>query len=171
MATGENHHSLENLHIPNIVSRLDEDERSLRFALQDCILSAGRPVTIGDVIPFLDERIDADRAVEILQSLIGKEIVVEEADGVAFSYPVSAWPTVHEVSLADGRRFYAMCAVDALGSAFNFGQDAAIVSKCHRCGKAVRIHVERNSIASTEPQTVHVLHVDLAKRSNWSGSS
>ena len=81
MATGENEHSLENLHIPNIVSRLDEDERSLRFALQDCILSAGRPVNIGDVIPFLDERIDADRAVEILQSLIGKEIVVEEADG------------------------------------------------------------------------------------------
>jgi Alkylmercury lyase len=171
MATGKYYLSLEKLHIHNIVSRLDEEERSLRFSLQDSILHAGRPVTVGDVIPFLDQRIDADRAAEILQSLIGKEIVVEEADGVAFAYPVSAWPTDHEVSLADGRRFYAMCAVDALGSAFNFGQDAAIVSKCHRCGKAVRIHVERNSIASAEPQTAHVLHVDLAKRSNWAGSS
>ena len=78
---------------------------------------------------------DADRAAEILQSLIDKQIVVEEAGGVAFAYPVSAWPTDHEVSLADGRRFYAMCAVDALGSAFNFGQDASIVSRCHALRK------------------------------------
>jgi hypothetical protein len=171
MATGQQFHSLEHLHIPSIVSRLDEDERSLRFALQDCILSSGRPVTVGDVIPFLEAQIGAARAAEILQSLIGKEIVVEEQGGVTFAYPVSARPTDHKVSLADGRRFFAMCAVDALGSAFNFGQDAAIFSKCHRCGKAVRIHVERNSIASAESQTVHVLHVDLAKRSNWAGSS
>ena len=35
MATRENYLSLENLHIQSIVSSLDEDERSLRFALQD----------------------------------------------------------------------------------------------------------------------------------------
>ena len=115
MATRENHLTLENLHIQSIVSRLDEDERSLRFALQSRILSAGRPVTVGDVIPFLEAQMDAARAAEILQSLICKQIVVEEQGGVAFAYPVSAWPTDHEVSLADGRRFYAMCAVDALG--------------------------------------------------------
>jgi hypothetical protein len=171
MATRENHLTLENLHIQSSVSRLDEDERSLRFALQSRILSAGRPVTVGDVIPFLEAQMDAARAAEILQSLICKQIVVEEQGGVAFAYPVSAWPTDHEVSLADGRRFYAMCAVDALGCAFNFGQDISIVSKCHACGEAVRIRVERNAVTSAAPQTAHVLHVDLKKRDNWAGSS
>ena len=44
MATCEKHLSLENLHIQSIVSRLDEDERILRLALQNCILSAGSTI-------------------------------------------------------------------------------------------------------------------------------
>jgi hypothetical protein len=172
MTIAQQNHTIAHLHIQSMVSRLDEDERILRLALQDCILSTGRPVHIGEAIPFLDAQMDAARAAEILQSLISKQIVAEEpGGGVAFAYPVSALPTDHEVSLGDGRRLYAMCAVDALGCAFNFRQDISIVSKCHACGKAVRIRVERNAITSAEPQTTHVLHVDLKKRNKWAENS
>ncbi len=171
MATPETRLSLEHLRIQSIVSLLDDDERAFRLALQARLLSEGRSVTVDDVIPFVEPQMDRAKAQEVLQSLIRKQVVVEGNGSVAFAYPVSAWPTSHEVSLADGRKVYAMCAVDALGCAFHFRQDLSIVSKCHVCGEAVRIRVEQNAVASVEPQETRVLHVDLNRRSNWAGSS
>jgi hypothetical protein len=171
MATPETQLSLEHLRIQSIASLLNKDERAFRLALQARILSEGGPVTVDDVIPFLEPQMDRAKAQEVLQSLIRKQVVVEGDGSVAFAYPVSAWPTAHEVSLADGRRLYAMCAVDALGCAFHFQQDISIISKCHACGEAVRIRVEQNAVSSAEPQETRVLHVALNRRSNWAESS
>ncbi|HTZ41249.1 MAG TPA: hypothetical protein VMB77_13935 [Syntrophales bacterium] len=91
MATQANELSLQNLHLQSIVSRLNDDERIFRLALQTCILSAGGPVTVGDVIPFVESQMNRDKAQETLQSLIHKQIVVEGQGGVAFAFPVSAW--------------------------------------------------------------------------------
>ena len=54
---------------------------------------------------------------EIIQCLIDKDgmVVDEEAKNVNFIYPVSSLETNHRVTLADGREFTAMCAIDAMG--------------------------------------------------------
>ena len=39
----------------------------------------------------------------------------DEEGNINFIYPVSALPTAHRVSLAGGREFWAMCAIDAIG--------------------------------------------------------
>ncbi|MGL6201167.1 MAG: organomercurial lyase [Lachnospiraceae bacterium] len=40
-------------------------------------------------------------------------------------YPISAHQTIHQVILEDGRKLYAICAIDALGCTYTFGQDIA----------------------------------------------
>jgi hypothetical protein len=51
-----------------------------------------------------------------LRTLVGRDLVGLGADGeVAVAYPFSATPTRHRVRLSDGRAYWAMCAIDALG--------------------------------------------------------
>jgi len=164
--------SLERFRIPSLDSRLEPEERAVRFALQDCIVSMGRSVSIEDLLASMREPMPRPEAMRHFNALIGKEIVATDDDGrVAFAYPVSSLPTLHEVALADGRRLFAMCAVDALGCAFHFRQDVSIRSKCHACGKPVRVRIEADALAEAEPRSAHVLHVDLQRRSQWAGSS
>ena len=59
--------------------------------------------------------------IEVLKAKDG--MVIDEEQNVNFIYPVSALPTNHHVTLADGRSFTAMCAIDAIGAAFTFHQD------------------------------------------------
>lgn len=50
--------------------------------------------------------------------------------GICYLYPYSAYPTDYHVTLSDGRSFYAMCAIDAMGSAVTFRQPIKIRSRC-----------------------------------------
>ena len=112
---------------------------------------------------------DAGKMVEVL---INKKVLATAENGdVSFIYPLSLVPTAHHVLLKDGRALFAMCAVDALGTSFTFGQDVCIKSKCHQCGTAVSVTVENGRISDTAPQDIRVLHVDLDKFENWACSA
>ena len=83
---------------------------------------------------------------------------------------LSALPTPHRVRMADGRGFYAMCAVDALGSGFEFGQDVAVVSSCSQCGMPVSVSLSGEKVAGAEPESLQVLHVALDHYGDWAAS-
>lgn len=60
---------------------------------------------------------------------------------ITSAYPFSGTPTPHQVTVADGRPVYAMCAVDALGIPFMLGRDATIRSADPMTGAPVRVEV------------------------------
>jgi hypothetical protein len=74
------------------------------------------------------------------------------------------------VTLADGRSFRAMCAIDAMGAAFTFHQDITVESWCTKCSEPVTLAIRNGRLAEFTPLDLHVLHVDLNRTDNWSGS-
>ena len=97
-------------------------------------------------------------------------MVVDEENNVNFIYPVSALPTNHQVKLADGRSFTAMCAIDAIGAAFTFHQDTEIHSVCSVCGAPIHIVMQDGTPVEYSPKDLHALTFTLGEISNWAGS-
>ena len=112
-----------------------------------------------------------NQAITVVKRLAVKGVVALDATAAIVAvYPISATPTRHRVRLRDGRTFHAMCAIDALGAAFTFKQDAVIASSCRQCDAAVEIHIEDEKIRSASPATVRVLHLDLRNRKDWAAN-
>jgi len=101
-----------------------------------------------------DDTIDIAKTVAQLEQ---KHVFGRDGKGdIAYVYPVSARPTQHMVSLKDGRDFYAMCAIDSLGCAFTFGQDANIKSSCSYCNKPITVSVQNQELSSYFPPDLRV---------------
>lgn len=158
----------ERLEIVSIASKLAPEENAFRRWLMDYTIEHKRPFNLMNGTPQHPAKSNGNR---LTGSLVEKRAAVVDADGnVNFIYPVSALPTNHVVRLADGRSFHAMCAIDALGTAFTFEQDVRIESKCSECGEALFASVEGGKIAALSHPGVHALHVDLNKVDNWATS-
>lgn len=105
----------------NVDEKLNDKESEFRKKLLDKIISSQELVALDDY---------EGEEKELLKSLVSKDVLVPEEGQIVFAYPVSKKPTNHHVKLADGREFFSMCAIDALGSTFVFGQDTEISSIC-----------------------------------------
>jgi hypothetical protein len=147
----------------SISSRLTPEARRARQRILAHTLALGRPFNVGQ-----DHGLASDREIEEL--LARKAMVIDDQGNVPFIYPVSALPTHHRVTLADGRAFSAMCAIDAMGAAFTFGQDTQIHSKCSVCNQPVHLALRQGRIAQATPADVHVLHMDLNQLTDWAAS-
>ena len=97
-------------------------------------------------------------------------VVDEEEKNVNFIYPVSSLETNHRVTLADGREFTAMCAIDAMGAAFTFHQDTEVHSVCAMCEEPVYVKIVDGKVADYAPKTLHALTFPLGELANWAGS-
>lgn len=153
----------------NLAGRLTAGEQSFRRVLLELIIRLKRPVTGKDLaeaagvsLAESDTRIAAIFAKGLLAKTAGGEI--------AFVYPVSALPTRHRVSLADGRDLYAMCAIDALGCTFEFGQDAKVISSCSQCQQPISVALKGVQLRRAEPATIKVMHIDLGQYADWAAS-
>ncbi len=159
----------ERLRIDSISSRLTGAERLLRLYLLEQIIESGEPVNINSL-----KQTEALRQLDtdaLIKSLVDKRVIVPDQEGnINFAYPVSALPTKHKVTLKDGRKFCAMCAVDAMGAAFTLRQDVAIDSICAHCSERITVMIQNKRIAELNPASTHVLHVDLNQADNWAGS-
>ena len=150
----------ELLAIPNINALLTDQERHARSLLMDKIIMHGIPVKPSE---FQNN--------DLLQGLGSKGVIVQDEDGsVSVVYPVSALPTPHKVKLKDGRSFFAICAVDSLGSAFTFAQDIEVTSSCSYCQKPVSVAIKNVEISTFDPDTIFVTHTDLVGEVNWAGT-
>lgn len=153
------------MEINSIHSRLTPKEQVLRDEIMAQLIAQHQPV---DITAFTGKEAQ-DR--DIISSLINKKVIVINAEGlVSFSYPVSALPSKHRVTLADGRWLYAMCAIDALGCAFTFAQDVNIFSACEHCNEPVQVEIKDGKIHHLSPHETHILHVDLNKIENWAAT-
>jgi len=172
--SGENssrfkYYSEESLTIASISSKLTVTEMFLRNFILESLVNNEAPVKVDGLQHVLNARQKDINA--IVKTLVEKRTVVkDDAGDIVFAYPVSALPTSHRVSLRDGRKLYAMCAVDAMGVSFAFKQDIKIDSVCRYCNTKVSMTIKNGEIAGLYPETTHVLHVELNKLDNWAGS-
>ena len=159
----------ERLMIDSIASRLTEEEKAFRMVLMQRSIEHGGPLDAEDPAA---GGLQQPSAGSLIQSLIEKRAVVKDDGGnLNFIYPVSTLATRHRVSLEDGRRFFAMCAIDSMGSAFTFEQNVAIESECSECGERVSVRIEQGELAEVTPSSIRVLHVDLNRFDNWAGAA
>lgn len=108
---------------------------------------------------------------EIIETLKARDgMVTDEENNVNFIYPVSALMTNHHVTLADGRSFTAMCAIDAIGCAYTFHQDIEVHSVSAVSGEPVFVKIVNGEVADYSPKTLHALTFPLGQISDWAGS-
>lgn len=157
----------------NIHKKFTERQNELRLYIIGFILDSHRPFRLDDNMGQAMESLNMTREEygDITACLLEKDgMVIDEERNVNFIYPVSALETCHEVTLADGRRFTAMCAIDAIGAAFTFHQDTEIHSVCASCGSPVYVKIRDGKVAEYAPETLHALTFPLGELTNWAGS-
>ena len=110
--------------IQNIHQKFNAPQNEIRLAIMNFIVDNHRPFSLKEDGYTALKGITLSSAEDfcsITEVLCEKDgMVTDEEGNVNFIYPVSALPTNHHVTLADGREFCAMCAIDAIGSAFTF---------------------------------------------------
>ncbi len=157
----------------NIQKKFNNQQNKIRRCIMDFIILEKRPFHIQrDSDTFLKHLcISKDTYATDIECLKKKDgMVVDEEGYVNFIYPVSAFPTHHQVTLEDGRSFSAMCAIDAIGAAFTFHQNVEIHSECSVCGQAVYVKVEEGKIVKYTPNHLYALSFQLEELANWAGS-
>ena len=157
----------ERLMIESLRSRLNASEDQLRIEIMNRIIDGGGPLQVTDLLKDSPE----DTA-SIFQRLQEKQVIVLDgnAEVIQFVYPVSSLPTPHRVTLADGRSFFSMCAIDSIGAAFTLNQNTYVESQCSVCGTPVSLSVHDRQLMDVQPDSLHIIHVDLNKSENWAGS-
>lgn len=166
--------------VPSIRSRLADEEAALRQALLQRLASFSMPSLPAGETPPPVTWAEAGaalcwppaRAAAVGAALVAKKMAGEDAAGrVRYAYPVSATPTAHRVTLADGRTLYAMCAIDSLGCFFAFSQPVQVDARCHICGDPVQVVVSGPAQVDSHPAGACATHVDLNQYDDWAGNT
>lgn len=75
--------------------------------------------------------------------LIEADLIQTDGDGrLTVAYPFSAQPTRHRVTLNDGRDYYAMCAIDALGIPYMLDERGEVQAQEPETHGIVRVTVD-----------------------------
>lgn len=163
---------IEDIYIDSISSKMNETEEKLRIYIMNFIINNKRPFEIDDLTSEVcsELKIEFNKAVSILHSIRDKGGLMMEDNKVKFIYPVSTQKTNHKVTLKDGRSFYAMCAIDSLGSHFTFKTSIKVESVCSKCGEKIQVEVENGKIKNSYPKDIYILHANMKKFDNWGSS-
>jgi hypothetical protein len=154
---------VEKLTIDSLSSRLNHEERNLWKWIME--------YTIDNDNPFNRNSLEKDfgaNSQSLFDDLLRKKVMVANEEGdVKFIFPISTENTDYKVTLNDGRNFSAMCAIDAMGSAFTFKQDIRINSCCKECKTPISMKVIDGKIVDARPEETHVSYNDLNKSEKW----
>lgn len=156
----------------NKYRQLSDVQQQIRLSIMDMIIENKCSVSLDKVESELAESMNIDNRVvkEVLDFFIKDNIMVANDGHIDFIYPVSAHPTMHKVTLNDGRELNAMCAIDALGVSYTFNQDIKINSMCNVTGQEINIELKNNKIDKINNNKLRVLHINLEKYNNWAAS-
>jgi hypothetical protein len=136
-----------------------EETTVMRRAFQAIL--EGAPVTIADLraasgLP--DPVVE-----EAVRRLLERGTLVMEDGRITGSRGLSLTETPHRLVLG-GRPRYAFCAVDAVGIPVALGVDATVDSRCHHCGRPLRLEVRGGVITEAPPGlTIWAVERDLTR--------
>jgi hypothetical protein len=157
----------------NKYRKLENAQKKIRVEIMNMIIDKKSVVSLNEISNNLLNTLELEESY-IKQTLDYFEknniMVVDEDNYVNFIYPVSAHETMHKVTLQDGRKLNAMCAIDALGAGLTFNQDIAIDSVCNITSKEINIKLKDNKLHSINNDDLRILHINLDKHENWAAS-
>lgn len=155
------HSALSSLGLPeerrgrNRGSHLDPAELDLYRWILRSFASGGSPSDHDVAVAAQSRKVELDTA---LARMVDDDLVQCSARGdIECAYPFSAKPTTHVVTLDDGVRLYAMCAVDALGIPVMLGQACLIETADPVDGTAISLRVAASGRTQSEPDGAVVL--------------
>lgn len=152
--------SIRDYFVPPVALKLTEAELTLREQVMNTIIATHQPY---------QARNQAEQ--ELLQAMADKNTLAFTNDQVTCIYPISAIATNKKVIFADGSWVYAMCAIDAIGCHYTFGQEVIIESVCEKCHEPLVLKVSNGQVTVLQgSDQVYVLHADLQQHTNWSCS-
>ena len=158
----------------NMHQKFTPRQNELRLFIMNFTVDNSRPFNLdGDRKLALDALSMSEAEYqEITAALMERDgmVIDQDSKDVNFIYPVSALATNHRVTLADGRSYCAMCAIDAIGSTFTFHQDTTVDSVCTGCGTPVHIELKDGKVVNHSPEELYALSFQPEEVSNWAGS-
>jgi len=122
-----------------------EEVEILKYIFQT-ILKFGRTPTTTEMKLALKK--SDGNIIRTLNELEKKDILLREkgTQEIVSIYPLSLKPTEHQILLENGKRLFAICAVDALGMPIMFDRDIKIVSQCEKCKQKITIEIKNGKI-------------------------
>ncbi len=134
-------------------ARLNHSEQQLRLAMLDWCVNNGGELKWEDAV-HIGQASEQQISIEYILSRLEARHYLRRTDhgNICFLYPYSAYRTDYHVTLEDGRSFYAMCAIDAMGSAPTFRQSVKICSHCRDTQERLFLHIHPDKgILEIEP--------------------
>lgn len=131
-------------------------EKEVLKHLFESVLKFGRVPTIKEMAISL-KRSDKD-VIRTIDELEGKDHLLRRkgTQEVISIYPFSLIPTEHQIFLEDGKRLFAMCAVDALGMPIMFNRNVKIVSQCEECKQEITIEIKNGETVSMSHPSIMI---------------
>lgn len=98
------------------------------------------------------------RIVRTLGKLEQKRLLVrkKETGEIVYVYPLSLFPTEHQIIMEGENKLFANCGLDALGIPHMFNRNAEIISQCHTCRQEITITVKNGEIESKSHPHIYV---------------
>lgn len=130
-----------------------EEDQIRRYILEE-FPKLNRAPTVKEIEKAFDTT--QEDVMKILEKLNERDIIYMKDGKILGAYPFSSVPTDHVVTLKRDGKAYAMCAIDALGVPFMFGQDVLVESCCADCGEEIKVEIKDGRIVKQNPSEIVV---------------
>ena len=134
-------------------------ERVLRHIFRT-ILASGNAPTVGKLGLVLKE--SRHEIIRVLNTLEEMDLLLRKkgTQEIVSIYPFSLVPTRHQIVLEDGKRLFAMCAVDAVGMPSMFDRNVRVASQCDWCKTEITIEVEDGGVQAMSHPDIQIWNVE-----------
>jgi len=104
----------------------------------------------------------ADEIIRVIDGLEEKDLLLRKkgTQEIISIYPVSLKPTQHQVILENGKKLFAMCALDAVGIPSLFNLNARVNSRCEWCTEKISIEIKDIEIAAKSHPHILIWNTD-----------
>lgn len=122
-----------------------EEIEVLKYIFQTILKSGRTPTTTEMQLALKKSDSNLFRGLNKLEK---KDILLRKrgTQEIVSIYPLSLKPTEHQILLENGKRLFAMCAVDALGMPIMFNRNIKVVSQCEKCKQKIIIEIKNEEI-------------------------
>jgi len=132
------------------------DERKLRHFIFEWCLAKERPPVIEELIAGFS--VSREECRKALLSLESQRLLVllPGTDRILMAHPFSGIVTPFRAATANGKRYFANCAWDAIAFHVMLQEDISITSLCHQCGRPIDVELSGQRVGHASPVTTVV---------------
>jgi len=135
------------------------ENQTLRHIFKTILTSGEAPTVkeLGKVLKASDEEI-----IRVLDSLEDVDMLLRKrgTQQIVSIYPFSLVPTRHQIILDDGKKLFAMCAVDAAGMPNMFDENAKVVSRCDWCKSEITLDIRDGEVVARSHPDIQIWNVE-----------